>query len=94
VRFSKVILPLTTAQTARAVELFTAGMVALTERERQLYREACRKWQECIQEACCAENADNTENPPATRTRPACHAARLPQNGSAGVEAIKKDQEI
>lgn len=64
-RFSKVILPLTSGQTEKAVELFTGSMVALTEQERQLYREACRKWQECIQEACCAENADNTKNSPA-----------------------------
>lgn len=64
-KFSRIVLPLTPAQTTRAVELFTSGMVALTERERQLYREACRKWQECMQEACCAENADNTKNSPA-----------------------------
>lgn len=51
-RFSKVILPLTTAQTARAVELFTAGMVALTEQEKALYAEACVAWQKCMQEAC------------------------------------------
>lgn len=51
-RFSKIILPLTTQQTTRAVELFTAGMVALTDQERALYAEACIEWQRCMQEAC------------------------------------------
>jgi hypothetical protein len=50
-KFSKIVLPLTTAQTARAVELFTAGQAALTDQERRLYTEACEMWQRCIQEA-------------------------------------------
>lgn len=51
-KFSRIVLPLTPAQTTRAVELFTSGMVALTEQEKALYFEACVEWQKCIQEAC------------------------------------------
>lgn len=51
-KFSKIVLPLTPAQTERAVELFTAGMNCLTEQEKTLYCEACLAWQKCIQEAC------------------------------------------
>lgn len=51
-KFTKVVLPLTPGQAAKAVELFTEGMPALTDEERQLYIEACSAWQLCIQEAC------------------------------------------
>lgn len=50
-KFSRIVLPLTPAQTTRAVELFASGMVALTEQEKALYFEACVEWQRRIQEA-------------------------------------------
>ena len=65
-KFSKIVLPLTQAQTERAIEIYTNRFAAMTDQERQIYVESCRKWQECIQEACCAENADNTQITPAT----------------------------
>lgn len=51
-KFSKIVLPLTQAQTERAIEIYTNRFAAMTDQERQIYVESCRKWQECIQEAC------------------------------------------
>jgi hypothetical protein len=50
-RFSKTLLPLTTAQTEAAVRLYRKDYDAMTEQEQQLMLKACRDWQECIQEA-------------------------------------------
>jgi hypothetical protein len=50
-RFSKTLLPLTTAQTEAAVRLYRKDFDNMTEQEQQLMLKACRDWQECIQEA-------------------------------------------